>query len=72
MKLSGQRITKLRLALGLSQVALAEAAGLSPGAIQRAEANAATPHPSNVKRIADALGVETSELWIDADEAVAL
>ena len=60
----GAALAQLRAALGLSQEALAQEAGLSVGALQRIEAGRANPTWTTVRRIADALGVSLRELSI--------
>lgn len=60
--LFGQRLRDRRLELGLSQEALAEAAGLHRnyvGSVERGERNIALV---NILRIAGALGVDPAEL----------
>jgi transcriptional regulator with XRE-family HTH domain len=57
---------------GLSQEALAEAAGLSTHAIWLLEAGrSADPRPSTLKSLADALGVDIAALHDPTPEAVA-
>jgi len=59
----GKRLRKLRKARGLTQAALASAAGLDPsylGKIERGESNVALV---NIHRIAEALEVEAGELF---------
>lgn len=56
MKL-GEKITKLKKLKSLSQVALAEATGISRDAISKYERGDSVPSVDYAKRIADVLGV---------------
>jgi len=67
MKL-GEKITKLKKLKHLSQVALAEATGISRDAISKYERGDSTPSVDYAKRIADALGVSLDYLVNDNDE----
>ncbi len=58
----GQRLRTLRQQQALTQVELAEHAGVSEAAIIRLERETHTPRPSTVRKIAAALGVEPSQL----------
>jgi len=66
MKL-GEKITKLKKLKNLSQVALAEATGISRDAISKYERGDSIPSVDYAKRIADALGVSLDYLVSDSD-----
>lgn len=67
MKL-GEKITKLKKLKSLSQVALAEATGISRDAISKYERGDSVPSVDYAKRIADALGVSLDYLVNDSDQ----
>lgn len=67
MKL-GEKITKLKKLKNLSQVALAEATGISRDAISKYERGDSVPSVDYAKRIADALGVSLDYLVSDNDK----
>ena len=67
MKL-GEKITKLKKLKNLSQVALAEATGISRDAISKYERGDSVPSVDYAKRIADALGVSLDYLMSDSDK----
>ncbi len=67
MKL-GEKITKLKKLKNLSQVALAEATGISRDAISKYERGDSIPSVDYAKRIADALGVSLDYLVSDSDK----
>ena len=67
MKL-GEKITKLKKLKNLSQVALAEATGISRDAISKYERGDSVPSVDYAKRIADALGVSLDYLVNDNDQ----
>ena len=67
MKL-GEKITKLKKLKNLSQVALAEATGISRDAISKYERGDSMPSVDYAKRIADALGVSLDYLVSDSDK----
>ena len=67
MKL-GEKITKLKKLKNLSQVALAEATGISRDAISKYERGDSVPSVDYAKRIADALGVSLDYLVNDSDK----
>jgi transcriptional regulator with XRE-family HTH domain len=52
----------LRLKRAISQRKLADAAGMSQKAIADLETDRGEPHPSTLAKLANALGVEPSEL----------
>lgn len=62
MKLKRGALKKKRLLAGLSQEGLAEKTGISRQAISGFEIGKRRPHPSTLKKIADALGCEISVL----------
>ena len=61
----GQRIRRLRNAAGLSQDALARAAGIGRVTLVRLEKGEQTPRFKTLGAIAGALGVNVSELLVD-------
>lgn len=64
----GEKITKLKKLKNLSQVALAEATGISRDAISKYERGDSVPSVDYAKRIADALGVSLDYLVNDSDQ----
>ena len=58
----GDRLRRLRNERYLSQRELARAAGLSPATIFKLENDLAEPHPSTIRKLAQALNVAPSEL----------
>jgi len=58
----GDRLKRLRSERYLSQRELARAAGLSPATIFKLENDLAEPHPSTIRKLAQALDVAPSEL----------
>ena len=60
----GARVRRLRLQHALTQQDLANRAGVSRQVIIRAEADTRPPRPSNVRKIAQALGVKPTALTI--------
>jgi transcriptional regulator with XRE-family HTH domain len=64
----GEKITKLKKLKSLSQVALAEATGISRDAISKYERGDSVPSVDYAKRIADALGVSLDYLVNDSDQ----
>jgi len=58
----GDRLKRLRNERYLSQRELAKAAGLSPATIFKLENDLAEPHPSTIRKLAQALEVAPSEL----------
>jgi transcriptional regulator with XRE-family HTH domain len=58
----GDNLQKLRLRVALSQVELAEKAGVNPAAVNRIERNRVEPHMRTVRKLAAALGVEPRAL----------
>ena len=64
----GEKITQLKKAKNLSQIALAEATGISRDAISKYERGDAIPSVEYAKRIADVLGVSLDYLAGDEDK----
>jgi len=63
----GEKITKLKKAKKMSQVALAEKTGISRDAISKYERGDTVPSVDYAKRIADALGVSLDYLVSEND-----
>ena len=61
----GEKLKDLRLKRAMSQRKLADAAGVSQRAIVDLETDRREPHPSTLGKLAEALGVEPSELLED-------
>jgi len=61
----GQRVREVRLRVGLTQEALAEAAGLHPTFISNVERGYRVPTVPTMLRLAHGLGVEPGELVND-------
>lgn len=66
---SHARLRDLRGKRGLTQRALASAAGLPEETISRVETGRHQPRLLTQQRIAEALGVERREIWPDLEEA---
>jgi transcriptional regulator with XRE-family HTH domain len=64
----GEKITQLKKAKNLSQIALAEATGISRDAISKYERGDAVPSVEYAKRIADVLGVSLDYLAGEEDK----
>ncbi len=63
MDVSGEKLKRLREDLALTQREVAERAGVSPATINKIEKGVVTgPHPSTVRKLADALSVEPKDL----------
>ena len=58
----GKSVRKLRIERFMSQAELSKAAGVSPAHLGRIERNEHDPHLSTIRKIAEALGVDPSEL----------
>ncbi len=58
----GENLRKLREARALRQEDLAERAGVGKNTVNRIEKNRTEPHMTTVRKLAEALGVEPSEL----------
>lgn len=67
----GERIKKIRLEKGMTQKEVAEKCGLFDSAIRRYESGRQNPKIGTVEKIANALGVETSELLYEQSELMA-
>ena len=65
VKVFGKNLKKYRLALGLSQEKFAEKCGLHRTYISTVERFQRNISIENVQRIADALGIEAYQLFID-------
>jgi transcriptional regulator with XRE-family HTH domain len=64
----GSRLKELRLQKFLTQVELAERAGISQRAITQIERDRVEPHITTMRKLAAALGVEPQELMRGSDE----
>jgi transcriptional regulator with XRE-family HTH domain len=60
--LIGDTLKRLRTESALTQEELAASAGLTTAAVARIERNEANPRPSTLRKLAEALEVEPSEL----------
>ena len=58
----GDNLRRLRVLNALTQAELAQKAGLTPAAVARIERNEAEPRMTNLRKLAEALGVEPHEL----------
>ncbi len=58
----GDKVKRLRDERALTQGELAEKAGLTVAALSRIERNNAEPRPTTRRKLAEALGVDLSEL----------
>ena len=58
----GDNVKRLRTREALTQAQLARRAGVSLATMARVERNEVEPHLTNVKKLADALGVHPSKL----------
>lgn len=65
IKVFGRNLKKYRIALGLSQEALAEKCGLHRTYISALECYRRSIALENIQRIADALGIETYKLFLE-------
>lgn len=61
-----QRLAEARHAAGMSREALARASGISPTSVGDIEFGTYNATPERRARIAAALGVEVSDIWLDA------
>ena len=60
--LIGEEVKKWRMRRAMTQIQLAERCGLSPATIVRIERNQREPQPSTLRKLADALDIDPSEL----------
>jgi transcriptional regulator with XRE-family HTH domain len=60
--LIGEELKRWRLRRAMTQIQLAERCGLSPATIVRIERNQREPQPSTLRKLADALDIDPSEL----------
>ena len=58
----GKSVRKLRIERFMSQADLSRVAGVSPAHLGRLERNEHEPHLSTIRKIAEALGVDPTEL----------
>lgn len=58
----GDNLKRLRTLRALTQVELAQRAGVTPATVVRVERNQAEPHMSTLRKLAEALGVDPAEL----------
>jgi transcriptional regulator with XRE-family HTH domain len=58
----GDNLKRLRVLNALTQAELAQKAGLTPAAVARIERNEAEPRMTNLRKLAEALGVGPHEL----------
>ncbi len=61
----GDKLKEIRTRRFLTQEELAERAGVSPATIVRVERNQAEPHISTMRKLAQALSVDPTELLGD-------
>lgn len=61
----GDKLKEIRTRRFLTQEELAERAGVSPATIVRVERNQAEPHISTMRKLAQALNVDPTELLGD-------
>jgi transcriptional regulator with XRE-family HTH domain len=60
--LIGEELKRWRMRRAMTQIQLAERCGLSPATIVRIERNQREPQPSTLRKLADALDIDPSEL----------
>jgi transcriptional regulator with XRE-family HTH domain len=65
----GDNLRRLRTLNALTQAQLAERAGLTRSAVQRAERDQTEPHMTTLRKLADALGVHPRELVEGSNDA---
>lgn len=71
LKSNPRELRKLRRAKGHSGYTLAEASGVSQPRISELESGSTPLHPRTAKRLADALGVEITDIaTVEPDEPV--
>jgi len=67
--LLAKNMKNFREILGISQMGLAEKIGCSPTLIGKIETMKRFPSADNINRIAEALGVAPSDLFLDSDNS---
>ena len=65
IKVFGNNLKKYRMAIGMSQEEFAEKCGLHRTYISAVECHRRSISLENIKRIADALGIETYKLFVE-------
>ena len=60
--LIGEELKRWRMRRAMTQIQLAERCNLSPATIVRIERNQREPQPSTLRKLADALDIDPSEL----------
>ncbi len=65
----GDNLKRVRTLRALTQVELAEKAGISPSTVVLIERNQSEPHMSTLRKLAAALGVDPAELVRGEDDA---
>ena len=60
--LIGEELKRWRMRRAMTQIQLAERCGLSPATIVRIERDQREPQPSTIRKLADALDIDPSEL----------
>ena len=60
--LIGEEVKRWRMRRAMTQIQLAERCGLSPATIVRIERNQREPQPGTIRKLADALDIDPSEL----------
>ena len=60
--LIGEELKRWRMRRAMTQIQLAERCELSPATIVRIERNQREPQPSTIRKLADALDIDPSEL----------
>jgi len=63
----GEKVRRLREEQALTQEELAQKAGITLTSVSRIELNKAEPRPKTRRKLAEALGVEPSELLAEED-----
>lgn len=69
MILNGPALVAIRERTGLTQLALAQASGVSQGRLSELEAGTLNVRPGTVRKLADALQVPTTAITIARPEA---
>jgi transcriptional regulator with XRE-family HTH domain len=62
MVLIGEELKRWRMRRAMTQIQLAERCKLSPATIVRIERNQREPQPGTIRKLADALDIDPSEL----------